>query len=408
MKKNMRKPTTAELTGQIITDSVLSFLNYMPNPDDVASGTWDSYNTYRKMRTDPRVKSLLSKIKSAALNFPCHIVQEDADNRVYDFIEKIDLFKNLYKKQRRMLTALDYGFSVSELIWKKEGSGFVPDNIITRKPERFSFDSAWNLYNQDIGARSLLNQSYKWLIYQHDPDDENPYGTSMLRCVYWPWMFKQAGYDFWLQATEKFAVKSLYALFDSDGDEEKVRSRAMSIAEMLMGIESGSTAAIGNVKEIKDIGMSGDLSSFKEMVEACDVQISYGLTGQSIATSNTNGGSLALGEVQADLLYEDCKGIALELQNVLQHVIDWTVELNFGPGVAAPQIVFDVERRASFDQIIQAIDRNIPVSKSALYSHYGLPEPKDEADSFVMPSGNQMMLSDTGKTVSVKKNFSFF
>ena len=95
MKKNMRKPTTAELTGQIITDSVLSFLNYMPNPDDVASGTWDSYNTYRKMRTDPRVKSLLSKIKSAALNFPCHIVQEDADNRVYEFIGKIDLFKNL-------------------------------------------------------------------------------------------------------------------------------------------------------------------------------------------------------------------------------------------------------------------------------------------------------------------------
>ena len=153
--------------------------------------------------------------------------------------------------------------------------------------------------------------------------------------------------------------------------------------------------------------MSGDLSSFKEMVEACDIQISYGLTGQSIATSNTNGGSLALGEVQADLLYEDCKGIALELQNVLQHVIDWTVELNFGPGVAAPQIVFDVERRASFEQVIQAIDRNIPVSKSALYSQYGLPEPKDEADSFVMPSGNQMMLSDTGKSVPVKKNFSF-
>lgn len=408
MKKNMRKPTTAELTGQIITDSVLSFLNYMPNPDDVASGTWDSYNTYRKMRTDPRVKSLLSKIKSAALNFPCHIVQEDADNRVYEFIGKIDLFKNLYKKQRRMLTALDYGFSVSELIWKREGGGFVPENIITRKPERFSFDSAWNLYNQDIGSRSLLNQSYKWLIYQHDPDDENPYGTSMLRCVYWPWMFKQAGYDFWLQATEKFAVKSLYALFDSDGDEEKVRSRAMSIAEMLMGIESGSSAAIGNVKEIKDIGMSGDLSSFREMVEACDVQISYGLTGQSIATSNTNGGSLALGEVQADLLYEDCKGIALELQNVLQHVIDWTVELNFGPGVAAPQIVFDVERRASFDQIIQAIDRNIPVSKSALYSQYGLPEPKDEADSFVKPAGNGMMLSDGGSPGTVKKNFSFF
>ena len=106
------------------------------------------------------------------------------------------------------------------------------------------------------------------------------------------------------------------------------------------------------------------------MVEACDLQISYGLTGQSIATSATNGGSLALGEVQSDLLYEDCKAIALELQKVLQKIIDWTVELNFGPGVPAPQIQFDVDRKASFEQVMQAIDRKIPISKSALYSQY--------------------------------------
>ena len=66
---------------------------------------------------------------------------------------------------------------------------------------------------------------------------------------------------------------------------------------------------------------------FKELVEACDTQISYGLTGQAIATSTTNGGSLALGEVQADLLFEDCKSVALELQSVLQKIIDWIRKL---------------------------------------------------------------------------------
>ncbi len=74
--------------------------------------------------------------------------------------------------------------------------------------------------------------------------------------------------------------------------------------------------------------MSGDLIGFSALVDACDIQISYGLTGQSIATSKTDGGSLALGEVQADLFYEDAKGIALEGQALIQKIINWVVELN--------------------------------------------------------------------------------
>ena len=304
-----------------------------------------------------------------------------------------------------MQVALDYGFSVSELVWKIENGKYIPNNFITRKPERFYFNNNWELFLSDSGQNIKLDQDYKWLILQHEPDDENPYGTSVLRCCYWPYLFKQAGYDFWLQATEKFSVTSLIGLFTADGgDENKLRQTAQEIAEMLMNVSSGSTGALANVNDVKEISMSGDLAHFKELVEACDLQISYGLTGQSIATSATNGGSLALGEVQADLLYEDCKAIALELQKVLQKIIDWTVELNFGPGVPAPLIQFDVDRKASFDQVMQAIDRKIPVSKSALYSQYALPEPLDEDDAFIREDSG-MMLSDSDKK---KKSYQFY
>lgn len=390
----MRTPTRKELTTQVITDSLLRFTSYMPNPDDVASGTWDSYETYRKMRTDPRVKSLLGKLKNAALNFPLLVEQGTSSARVYAFVRDIPLFRNMTRKNKRILSALDYGFSVSELVWDVRGGTFIPENFITRRPERFRFSADWKTYLRQDGMSVELDQAYKWLIYRHDPDDENPYGTSVLRCVYWPWMFKQAGYDFWLQATEKFSVKSIVALFDMDGDESRIRERASGIAQMLMGIQSGSAAAVGNVSSVSDVGMSGDLAHFRELVEACDVQISYGLTGQAIATSTTNGGSLALGEVQADLLYEECKAVAMELQGVLQKIIDWTVELNFGPGVSAPQIVFDVERRASFEQVMQAVDRGIPLSRSALYSYYALPEPSGDKDTFVAEDPAALRLSD--------------
>lgn len=400
--KKTTKPDAAVMTNQFITDGVLgSFLGYMPNPDDVASGTAESYETYRQMRADPRIKSLLNKIKTLSLNFPAHFKQgAGCSDAVFDFVKGLPFFENLYKKEKRMLAALDYGFSVSEVVWQNPAHNngkWIPETVITRKPERFFFNKNWELFCVQMGLLHELNQPYKWLVYQHDPDDENPYGTSVLRCVYWAWMFKRAGYEFWLQATEKFSVKSIIALFKAEGDEATIQTRAAGIASMLRGIESGSSAAVANVENFHELSMAGNLKDFASLVDACDLQISYGLTGQAIATSKTDGGSLALGEVQAEMLYEDCKGIALELQSVLQKLVDWIVLLNFGEAAVSPQLVFDVEKKASFDQLMAAVDRGIPVSLSALYEEYHLPKPANDEDAFVREgtaAGGELELSD--------------
>ena len=132
----MAKPTKKEMQSQIITDSVLNFISYMPNPDDIASGTFESYETYRKMKKDPRIKSLLNLLKVGSLNFPLHIVQDESDEKVYDFINGLQLFKNPHKKMRRMLKNIKKRYSGSKLIWKIEGSTYKPENFITSKPER--------------------------------------------------------------------------------------------------------------------------------------------------------------------------------------------------------------------------------------------------------------------------------
>jgi type II secretory ATPase GspE/PulE/Tfp pilus assembly ATPase PilB-like protein len=55
------------LTTQIIHDGLLgSFINYMPNPDDIAPGTFDSYKTYRDMRADESTIPLLPGIMDKA------------------------------------------------------------------------------------------------------------------------------------------------------------------------------------------------------------------------------------------------------------------------------------------------------------------------------------------------------
>jgi len=401
----MKKPDTKTLTSQLITDNVLgSFLNYMPNPDDIVPGTLSSYDTYRQMRTDPRIKSLLNKLKTAALNFPIHITQpEGCPDKVFAFVKNFDLWGKTYQKLKRIYSGLDYGFSVSELVWRYEDGLYIPDNIITRKPERFVFDRNWKLYLNEFGARKPLDQPYKWLEYHHDPDDENPYGTSVLKCVYWAYMFKKAGYEYWLQATEKFSVKTILALFTADGDDKRIQDTAKRIAAELLAIESGSAAAVGGVNSIHEVGMSGELIGFASLVDACDTQISYGLTGQTIATSKTEGGSLALGEVQADLFYEDAKGIALEGQALIQRIINWAVEINGYGNVVPPLAEVDTERKASFDQVMKAIEHGVAVSRDAMYNRYGLPRPHDDEDTFIKETPASLTLSDSNKSENGKK-----
>jgi len=387
-KKTMSAQGRKVLTAQIIQDDFSRFLSYMPNPDDVAVGTKGSFATYREMRTDPRIKSLLGLLKTQVLNFPLRIVQtEGVPDEVHNFIRKQPIFtpQRLYQKAKRMLAAIDYGFSVTEMVWKEEDGALLLDNLITRKPERFQFDYDWKCYWVPVGERRPLDDPHKWLFYHHNPDDENPYGTSDLRCVYWPWMFKKAGYEFWLMATEKFSVKTLLALFELAGDEDAIRKRAQTLADLLQNFVSGSGSALGNVKEIKEIGMEGHVSEFGSLVDACDVQIAYGLTGQAVATNNPENGNRSLGGVSVELMYGTAKGIALELQGVLQKAVNSAVELYFGEGIPASSLEFDVEQKASFEQVMSAVESGIPVSKSDLYSYYKLPKPRNEEDSFIRP-----------------------
>jgi phage gp29-like protein len=410
-KPKAPKPDKKNLTAQIVRDSLSRFLSFMPNPDRIAVGSAAAYDAYREMRADPRVKSLLSLLKTAALNFPLRILQQrDTSGEVQEFIKNLPIFKDkLYAKAKRILSALDYGFSVTEAVWTySDEEGYILDNLITRKPERFVYDAQWNCFLLQDGEKRPLLDPYKWLHYQHEADDENPYGTSVLRCVYWAWKFKQAGYDFWAMATEKFAVKSILALFDLSGvPDTVVREQAALISSLFEGFESGSAAAVANVREVREIGMSGSVADFGALVEACDVQIAYGLTGQYAATGKTDGGSYALSQTQADVVSGDAKGVALELQAVLQKAVNWQVELRFGSGATPPRVEFDVERKASFSELMSAVDRGVPVGREAFYDAYGLPRPHNKEDEFFKPRSDDaaLTLADEGGKKKVRKTF---
>jgi len=372
------------MTARVIKlDDISSFMGYMPNPDEVLRDTGEAIGIYREMKTDPRVKSLLAVAKTAVLNYPIQLEQGAAPDSTVKLVGAAIEDLPLYSVAKRLLSGVDYGFAVVELVWENAGLWRPVDSVL-RKPERFRFDREGRLkYLRHGELLDLYSQAYKWLVWRHDKDAENPYGTSALKSCYWPWRFKKAGAEFWLMATEKFAVPSILALFECTEGEDKARERAASLAEMLGQLGSGSGAALANIKEAKVLESDGKLSEFTALMDWCDKQIAYGLVYQSLAVQESQYGTRAQADVHEDTFLTTMKGIARDIAPVLQRVVDWIVELNVGPGAPAPRVVFDLADYADWKAVVEAIDRGVPVSRSALYSRYALPKPTDDGDAFV-------------------------
>jgi phage gp29-like protein len=384
---------TNNLAMEIIDPSQFwSVINFLPKPSLLMNDKGSFYATVEDMLTDAKIGSHLRIRKDIVSSFPYILNQGKSPDNVFQFV-KDNLFSSLNWETdiKEFLSAIENGFSFSEVLWKQIGGYYIPDSLRNKRPEQIQFRIDYAIMNG--GRRSIwtpilisenkpLIDNYKFLIYRNNPRAEDPYGTSDMVMCYWPWKFKQFGWEFWLEAAKKCGVPSIIALFEAKNDTDAKKS-AQIISETLEQIENGSGVALSNVKEVIPLEMSGVLSDHKVLIETCNQEISFALTTQSLSTQEGTYGTRAQATVHDENLVRVCHGDAKALMGTLQQLIDWMVELNFGKGIPSPKGEFDLKSYATFEEIIKAVDADIPISKEKLYSRYGLPEPKNENDLFM-------------------------
>lgn len=398
-----------ELAMEIIQpDQFWSVISFLPNPADLLADKANFYKTVDEMILDAKIGSHLRLRKDIVTGFPFIIKQENANDEVYEFVrDNLTSSLNWENDVKEFLSAIEYGHSFSEVLWKENTQGkIVPDSLRNKYPDQIVYKvgfqkaaggkkSVWIPVLQKTNEE--LTVPYKFLSYRNNPRAENPYGFSDLLMCYWPWQFKQLGWEFWLKAAQKAGVPSLVALFDAP-DGEKAKQNAQVISDTLAELDGGDGLALANVKELKVLEMSGALKDHKTLIETCNQEISFALTTQSLSTQEGEYGTRAQATVHDENLVRVCHGDAKALQGVFQQLIDWMVELNFGSGIPAPKGEFDLQSYATFEQIMQAVQNKIPVSKEALYTRYKLPRPKNTEDEFILENEvPQLALSDSLK-----------
>lgn len=201
------------------------------NPDELI--TRKGFSTLDKMRDDDQIKACMTFKKLAACAAGWQILSPDTqedDWEVTRFVQsQLDCLPGTFQHALfEILSAMDYGFSVSEKIWTPIESGEFAGKIgyaaiKTRKPHFFGFkqDEYGNITALEqysvaggYGPPDRTLPIRKFVIYSYMEEFDNPYGNSDLRSAYRYWWNKDHAMKWLMMMLEKYGIPPLFGLYD--------------------------------------------------------------------------------------------------------------------------------------------------------------------------------------------------
>ncbi len=358
-----------------------SIVSYMSDTAEWLADTGETHRVFDRMLEDSRVGSLVGLRKDRTLLLEGSFTG-GGDELVDRAVRESLGFNTFFNLNNILLNAIPFGISAVEVLWSRRGGLLVPSGFVPIPMRALDFPGRGAMRDYltpVLSAQQIpLDNPDKFLVHRNDTGNGDRWGTPVLKQVYWPWKFKTFGFDAWIFAAKKIGVPTILALFESKGEEES-RARAAGLVEALSQWEAGSNGAMGNVTDVKVI--SSSIQDFNTLIETCNAEIAYGITGQSLATNQAQYGTRAQSDTHVGVLKAVATKDAYLLQQTDQQLVDAFCRLNF-PGRPAPTYDIDSTDTADWTVVREAIDRGIPVSREALYSKLRLPRPRDEADSF--------------------------
>jgi SPP1 gp7 family putative phage head morphogenesis protein len=312
------------------------------NPSDLYQQQ-GSYRLYDKIREDDQVGSLLMLKKIIILNSDWIIETENQDVQEFlgDCLNKYldDVF---IKKLYEILSALDYGFSLSEKVWdridtKEYGQKIVLSKLKTRAPHTFELhtDQYGNISKilQHTGKMGDIElDPNKFILYTYNKEFDNPYGNSDInKGIYRAWWSKDAIIKFWNIYLERFGMPlTVGTMPEKAGLEERNQ-----LLNVLNNMQAKTAIVIPNdvLIDLKSVA-SGGSAEYEKAIDKYNLMISrkfllpdlLGFSGAQIS-----GGSYALGEQQFNIFYNTVEYIRMDLCRLINRdIINPLVEWNYG------------------------------------------------------------------------------
>lgn len=254
-----------------------------------------------------------------------------------------------------VLTALDYGFSVSEKLFVEIKSGEFAGKIgfsalKGKKPHGFRFDV--NEFGtlkpdglvQETPKGQLKLPVSKFLIMSNDMEFGNWYGTSDLEAAYRSWWVKDNALKWLAMLLERFGVPPIFALFDPNKMTDQQISMLISVVEKIQAATAGAIPRSSKDSlEMWSPQLAGQTGTvFIPAIDMFNRDIARALLMPGLLgmTPDASVGSMARARVHFDAFMMVVEHLRLMLTDLIQdQIVGPLIDLNY-PAISHPRFSF--------------------------------------------------------------------
>ncbi|GAB6170773.1 hypothetical protein JCM15765_02510 [Paradesulfitobacterium aromaticivorans] len=406
----LRKPVSSEIVS-MQTDWI-RFFKTLPNPDPILQRTGKGPEIYADMKIDPHVSACVFARKSGVLSKEWDVApatQEPRDLEIAEFVKENLKNLNFDQDLRQMLEAPYMGFRAMEIMWEERAGRWWVQALKARPVRRFAFGIDGDLR---VLSHSSLNDEpappAKFVLVQHEEDDENPYGERIFSRCYWPWVFKKHGFKFWAIFTEKYGMPTAVGKYQPGATPEDKNK----LLEALDSLVQDAAVAIPANAELELKETSGDKAEVHRLfLTFCNAEISKAILGQTLTTEMGDTGSYSAAqvhqEVKEDIVEADAKMVMAALNDQLIRPL---VEFNFGPQDNYPTFrIFykedDIQKDLA-ERDTKLVESGVPIGVNYFYNRYNIPQP-EESEEVVRPLSRVQTATPQFKSQEKRRQLDF-
>lgn len=349
--KGPQLPQSYDLVGSPLEAvSLYQSPQYLPsydfpyNPDPLVGN--NTYTVYDEMRDDDQVKAVISIKKDMVVNTGWKIVCDDENvvkfitdalNAVNSYLGTDGGFDDVL---RDMLSAYEYGFSLTEPVYEIKDGLWTYKSIKTRPPHSFLFDidprGDVKQIRQLTSTGELKLKPGSFIHHVYQMEFGNPYGKSDFRAAHEPWKAKKFVTKFFNIYLERYATPTVLGKYKPSYTASDIQK----FFEVLKSLQNNSTAVLPEEVLVDFIQPARDSTdAYCRAIDKYNMQIARAILVPDLlglGGGETSGGSFALGKEHFKVFMGTIKKDRISMERkITQRLVAPLANVNFGPEAAA-------------------------------------------------------------------------
>lgn len=279
-----------------------------------------------------------------------------------------------------MMDAIGKGYSVTEIVWEREGKGLRIAGMETVNPAWFEFDreNGTYLYLRDNAGPQPLELD-RYVIHLAKAKSGLPIRGGLARLAGWAYLFKNYTLKDWSIFLEAYGHPLRLGKYGTSSSAED--RRTLLRAARQIGVDMAAIIPKDMELEVIAGATNGADKMYDGNARYWDQQISKGVLGQ-VATTDAIAGGHAVGniheKVRDDIRDADAEQLAASLQRDLAGALK---RLHFPPQVPLPLISFpppeSVDPKLMLDLMERGPKAGLKIAVSQIREVFALREPED-------------------------------